>query len=390
MCTCLRSIGLVAVVILGVSLAGCWAKKANRSWGNATVNSRTVKFSVDGSGGVVSQGVSSGSYLATVTFREGKVVVEKATVLFNDKEVAQLPEDTKVVEVDYTSGTLLPPMEARFTMPNSASNYLQSMWKSVQLRALILASLAVVFPTGRWLAGQEDVADIVSQDLRVGKDEHKRYFLIEPNKGAKAPKKGYGLLVVLPGGAGGADFHPFIKRIYKNALPEGYLLAQPVAVKWTDEQQIVWPTEKNRVEGMKFSTEEFVEAVIQDLTDKHKVDPERIFTLSWSSSGPAAYAISLSSKKVTGSFIAMSVFKPNLLPPLEKAKGRAYFLYHSPDDRVCPFRMAEQAAEDLKKSGATVKLMTYEGGHGWRGNLYDDIREGMEWLDKNHATRGKP
>ena len=60
----------------------------------------------------------------------------------------------------------------------------------------------------------------------------------------------------------------------------------------------------------------------------------------------------------------MSVFKPGLLPPLEKAEGHAYFLYHSPDDRVCPFRMAEQAEKDLKENGAVVKLTTYQGGHG--------------------------
>ncbi len=52
--------------------------------------------------------------------------------------------------------------------------------------------------------------------------------------------------------------------------------------------------------------------------------------------------------------------------------------------------MAEKAVTELKKSGATVKLATYEGRHGWWGNLYDDIRAGIEWLEKNHATRDKP
>jgi predicted esterase len=240
------------------------------------------------------------------------------------------------------------------------------------------------------LAAQDDVADIPSQDLRAGKDENKRYFLIGPAKGAKAPKQGYRLLVVLPGGPGGADFHPFVKRIYKHAVPEGYLVAQPVAVKWTPKQYTVWPTEKNPVKGMKFSTEAFVDAVIKDVAGQHKLDPEHIFTLTWSSSGPAAYAVSLSSKKVTGSFVAMSVFHPDLLPPLEKAKGHAYFLYHSPDDDVCPFEMAQEADKKLKKSGAKVKLVTYDGGHGWRAGLYDHIRAGVEWLEKNHATPAKP
>jgi predicted esterase len=261
---------------------------------------------------------------------------------------------------------------------------------SVHPRFLALALLFAFLFSCQPLAAQEDVADVPSQDLRADKDENKRYFLVGLQNGARAPEKGYGLLVVLPGGDGGADFHPFVKRIYKHAVPEGYVLAQPVAVKWTERQQIVWPVAKTRVAGMKFSTEEFVDAVIKDVGVRHKLDPERVFTLTWSSSGPAAYAISLASQRVTGSFIAMSVFKPDLLPPLAKAKGHAYFLYHSLDDRVCPFRMAEQASNDLQKSGATVKLATYEGGHGWRAGLYGHIREGIQWLEQNHATGGKP
>src|SRR5258708_5550160 len=103
-------------------------------------------------------------------------------------------------------------------------------------------------------AGNDDVADVAATELLASKDKQKRYFLIGP---AKAHKDGYGLVVILPGGSGSADFHPFVKRIFKNAVPEGYLVAQPVAVKWADKQQIVWPTAKSKVEGMKFTTEEF-------------------------------------------------------------------------------------------------------------------------------------
>jgi hypothetical protein len=52
--------------------------------------------------------------------------------------------------------------------------------------------------------------------------------------------------------------------------------------------------------------------------------------------------------------------------------------------------MAEQAAKELKKCGATVKLATYDGGHGWRGALYVHIREGVEWLEMHSATRAEP
>ncbi len=88
----------------------------------------------------------------------------------------------------------------------------------VPVRALFAALAVCLFPAGR-LAAQEDVADVVSRDLRAGKDEHQRYFLIGPAKAARPARKGYGLLVVLPGGDGSAEFHPFVKRIYKNAVP---------------------------------------------------------------------------------------------------------------------------------------------------------------------------
>ena len=58
--------------------------------------------------------------------------------------------------------------------------------------------------------GQDDVADVPSEDLRAKGDEQKRYFLIGADEKAKAPKGGYKLLLVMPGGDGSADF---------NALP---------------------------------------------------------------------------------------------------------------------------------------------------------------------------
>ena len=86
---------------------------------------------------------------------------------------------------------------------------------------------------------------------------------------------------------------------------------------------------------------------------------------------------------VAGSLIAMSVFKPDLLPDLKAAKGHAYYLYHSPDDRACPFRMAEAAEKALGDAGAKTTLVKYDGGHGWRGDVFGDIRTGIEWLEKN-------
>ena len=140
---------------------------------------------------------------------------------------------------------------------------------------------------------------------------------------------------------------------------------------------------------MKFTTEGFAVSVVAEVTKDRKIDPARIFLLSWSSGGPPSYLLSLQKRKiVTGSLIAMSVFHPDKLD-LATAKGHAFFLYHSKEDKVCPFAHAEQAKESLEKQGAKVELATYDGGHGWRGPLYKDLRTGFDWLEKNHGEPGK-
>ena len=87
--------------------------------------------------------------------------------------------------------------------------------------ACLIACL-LYMPTAENTVAQDDVADVSSEELQVGKNENMKYFLIGAEKGEKAPSKGYGLLVVMPGGGGGRDFHGFVKRIFKNALPKGY------------------------------------------------------------------------------------------------------------------------------------------------------------------------
>ena len=233
------------------------------------------------------------------------------------------------------------------------------------------------------LAAQDDVADVPSEELQAGKDPNKKYFLIGARPDAKPPEKGWGLIVVLPGGDGSAAFNPFVRRIYKNSVPEGFLMAQMVAIEWMPGQSktLTWPREKKAAPGMKFTTEEFFDAVVEDVSKRQKIDATRIYTLSWSSGGPPAYSIALRQKKpVAGSLIAMSVFLKDA--DLSAAKGQAFFLYQSKEDVVTPLEQAEQAKAKLIEAGADVELKTYAGGHGWRGPMYKDLRAGFEWLIK--------
>lgn len=232
----------------------------------------------------------------------------------------------------------------------------------------------------------DDSPDMPSQDVRAADHPKMRYFLIGPRPDAKPTSRGYRLLIVLSGGDGGPDFLPFVKRIAAGALSGSYLVAQPVAYKWNPDQQITWPTEKNSVKGMEFSTEGFIDAVVKDVSKRHDIDTRHIYALGWSSGGPPLYAASLRKKTpIRGAYIAMSVFVPDRLPSLKRAKGRAFYLDHSPTDTVCKFHFAKKARAALTKNGAKVALSTYEGGHGWHGDVFGRITQGIKWLEKNRA-----
>jgi predicted esterase len=228
-------------------------------------------------------------------------------------------------------------------------------------------------------------ADMKVQDLRAGGDEKKRYFLIQ--RPTPAPATGWRTLFVLPGGPGNAEFHPFVTNITKNALPETYQVVQLVAPVWNPQQaeQNVWPMEK--AAGIKFTTADFFQAVRDEVAKAHKIDPAYCFTITWSSSGINGYALPLLPKTgITGSFVAMSVFKPDTLGRLNAAKGHPYFIYHSPQDFI-PLKHAETARDTLTKAGAVVQLQTYEGGHGWHGNVFAEIRKGIDWLEQQAASK---
>lgn len=237
----------------------------------------------------------------------------------------------------------------------------------------------------------ENGAGVPAQELRAGRDEKKRYFLIGgAEKGPPPPADGYGLLVVVPDGGDSAASLPRVRRIRERALDDRWVVAQAVPPKWDEDQfkRIVWPTDGLPYPAAQFTTEELIRAIIADVRARVKVHPRRVFLLGWSSGGPACYASALEKDSgVTAAFVAMATFRPGQLPALENAKGKAFFLLHSPQDRVTPIRRAESAESALRDAGATVRLERYDGGHGWHGDQWGTIREGIRWLDQQVGAR---
>ena len=245
------------------------------------------------------------------------------------------------------------------------------------LAALSFAVVSLLAPAVR--AGDDDLLTVKGQPKQ-------QYFLI----GAGAAKAGgdakpRGLLVVMPGGDGSKEFHAFVTSIQQEALPDGYLVAQLVAVP-AKVNPVVWPTEKLPQKKQAFTTEQFIENVVREVKARHKVDDARVFALGWSSSGGAAYGITLKpGSPVRGAAVAMSVFKSKELPPLSGAKGRRFAILHSEDDRMTPIRMARDAEKRLAEAGGEVKFIEMSGGHGWQDDPFGRIREAVEWLERKPA-----
>ncbi len=262
-----------------------------------------------------------------------------------------------------------------------------------------------------------DVLTVASADVRGGFDNDKRYFLIGNSKENTAPAEGFKLLVIIPGGDGGADFNLFARRVWKSGLNAGdaaaapasdsgtwqpgtgWIVAQMVAPKWDENQseRLVWPLDKvpyrGEVKKSKFSTEDFADAVVSDVKSRVDIDPRHIYLLGWSSGGPACYSLMLREKTpFAGAIIAMSTFKPEHTEGLqnaalpragatkEGAATRRFYILHSEQDTTVPFRWASEAYDALRKSKAQTTLQRYEGGHGWKDDALASIRSGVQWL----------
>ncbi len=226
-----------------------------------------------------------------------------------------------------------------------------------------------------------DVAGVPTLDLCLAGDAQKRYFLIG-NVGTPSRRaQGRRLLVIMPGGDGGAGFSPFVRRIYQRAFNDDWLVAQMVAPRWDRKQAVVWPTQGRPYLTARFTTEQLFDGVVEDVASHGAIDRREVYVLAWSSGGPAAYAIALGENpKIAGAFIAMSIFRAGDYSQPKTAPMPAFYLLQSPDDKITAFRHAQGARDWLSTAGARVRLEPYAGGHGWRGNPFQMISDGVNWL----------
>lgn len=240
-------------------------------------------------------------------------------------------------------------------------------------------------------SAQKDVQKEVQLPERTTRHElpalpQSLYYLTEPKK-TVADGVSRGLLVVLPGGDGSDQFLPFVAGALADCAPSTFCCVMLTAPKWGVAQKVVWPTASLAEAGMKYTTEEYVRAVVAEVQKTHEIDPAKTVLLGWSSSGPALYELLASGKPTAErAYIAMSVCKAKDSSVLAATKGMRIVLDQSRDDKVTPFVHAEKGRELLVASGATVRLIAHKGDHGWTDAPLPRLAEGLRWLLSNEPA----
>lgn len=254
------------------------------------------------------------------------------------------------------------------------------------LLSLALTPVGVIAQPTTW-----DDAAFIDDEWSMAitlEDPKQRYFYFPPRTDFGVPAAGYALVVVLPGGPGGASQRPYYKDVYLNAMPVDFMMAQLLSVKWSPEQRIVWPTKKITDVQVEFTTPEFITAVIDDVRGRVRIDPQRIILMGASSSGGAVMTAALTNTDVSGALLTASVFREHQLPPMRGAADKRFFLVQGVSDDITPFHYAQTAAQTLSRHGADVRLYAMPGGHhpGWPNNYRGVYGYAFHWLQGDHNS----
>ena len=193
----------------------------------------------------------------------------------------------------------------------------------------------------------------------------KRFLVLGAETALDAPRE---LVVVMPGGNGQLDdFAPWVTQL-ATPLLDRYVFAVLSAPVWSPKQarEWVWVTEAVQKQyKAEFSVESFAREVVVALRNDPKLKLSKAFLFAWSSGGPAAYATLIADEPTfAGAYVLASVFRAKGLKP-QHAAGKRVWLEQGRADNVTPLRFAQEAERWLNASGAAVKLIEFDGGHGF-------------------------
>src|SRR5262249_26756589 len=129
-----------------------------------------------------------------------------------------------------------------------------------------------------WMPPPEIQDSISVERWYAGGNLKQQYFLMRHRTPAKPADK-YGLVVIVPGGPGTAEFLPFGPNVLTAlAIPDEFLVVQLVAPQWRPgDDRIVWPSHVFPDDKAEFTTEAFLSAVIDEVMAKQPIDARFVF-----------------------------------------------------------------------------------------------------------------
>ena len=148
-----------------------------------------------------------------------------------------------------------------------------------------------------------------------------------------------------------------------------------------------WLTKQNIATlspGTRYSTEDFVAQIVQQLQLNTAIDPNRVFLLGEGNAGVAACSCALQkSTPFAGFCLLSSQFHTAALPPLALAKGRRFFILTGSRDRSGVSVLSGAAEGLLKGRGAIVKAEKYEGSMNslLEEGAFAPIKSALQWLE---------
>ena len=164
-----------------------------------------------------------------------------------------------------------------------------------------------------------------------------------------------------------------------DALSERYYVAIAIRPRRGSAVDALWLTRKESASTpTAISTETFAEQIVQQLRANYAIDGERIYLLADGKAGTAGYACALQKETVFRGFGLLSApFRSALLPPLDAARNRRFFLALGLQGGGASDALASAAEPILKQHGALVQAERVK-----TGTLSDAVQNAVRWLSR--------
>lgn len=125
-------------------------------------------------------------------------------------------------------------------------------------------------------------------------------------------------------------------------------------------------------------------ALLDDVIERHKADPTRVYLTGLSMGGYGAWHLAL---KYPHRFAALAPICGGGIPPLgHKLKDMPIWAFHGSEDEVVPLSKSQEMVQAINEAGGNAELTVYQGvGHNSWEQAYDELKL-YEWLLRHRLS----